>query len=201
MATIGLDDLYYAPITFDTNDEEVYGTPVKLAKAISAGITVELAEAILYADNGAAEAIRGFKSGTLSLGVDDIGATTAAALTGAELDNNGVLVASAENESPYVAVGFRAKKANGKYRYFWLYKVKFSIPGTDVQTQGESIAFATPTIEGTILQRNKAAGTDRHPWKVEVTEGDAGVTTTTTSGWFSAVYEPDFSTNPNNTQI
>ena len=33
MATIGLDKLFYAPITEDENGEETYGTPVILAKA------------------------------------------------------------------------------------------------------------------------------------------------------------------------
>ena len=45
MATIGLDKLYYAPITEDAVGEETYGTPVQLAKAISADLSVELAEA------------------------------------------------------------------------------------------------------------------------------------------------------------
>jgi hypothetical protein len=49
MATIGLDRLYYAKITEDTNGEETYATPVSLAKAISAELSVELAEATLYA--------------------------------------------------------------------------------------------------------------------------------------------------------
>ena len=38
MATIGLDKLYYAPITENANGEETYGTPVQLAKAISADL-------------------------------------------------------------------------------------------------------------------------------------------------------------------
>ena len=45
MATIGLDKLYYATITDDENGEEIYGTPTQLAKAISAELSVELAEA------------------------------------------------------------------------------------------------------------------------------------------------------------
>lgn len=49
MATIGLDKLFYAPITEDENEEETYGTPVQLAKAISVELSVELAEAVLYA--------------------------------------------------------------------------------------------------------------------------------------------------------
>ena len=35
MATIGLDQLYYAKITEDTNGDETYGTPQILAKAMT----------------------------------------------------------------------------------------------------------------------------------------------------------------------
>ena len=77
MATIGLDSLYYSKITEGANGAETYGTPVVLAKAINADLSVELNEAILYADDGAAEIVKEFKSGTLSLGIDDIGASVA----------------------------------------------------------------------------------------------------------------------------
>ena len=43
MATIGLDMLYFAPITEDENGDETYGTPAKLAKAMTADLSVELA--------------------------------------------------------------------------------------------------------------------------------------------------------------
>jgi len=46
MATIGLDRLYYAKITENDAGEETYGTPSQLAKAISADLSVELAEAL-----------------------------------------------------------------------------------------------------------------------------------------------------------
>ena len=149
MATIGLDKLYYASITEDTLGEETYGTPKVLAKAISAELSVELVEAILYADDGAP-----------------------------------------------VAVGFRAKKANGKYRYFWLYRVKFGLPATNLQTKGESITFSTPTIEGTVMRRNKLDGNGKHPWKAEVTEGDAGVPALVITGWYTQVYEPVYTPAP-----
>ena len=58
MATIGLDKLYYAKITEDASGMETYDTPVQLAKAITAELSVELAEAILYADDGASEIVK-----------------------------------------------------------------------------------------------------------------------------------------------
>ena len=192
MATIGLDKLYYADITEAVNGEETYGTPQVLAKAISADLSVELAEAILYADDGAAEIVKEFKSGTLSLGVDDIGTDAAQDLTGATLDTNGVLVSSGEDTGKPVAVGFRAQKSNGNYRYLWLYRVKFGLPATNLATKGDSISFSTPTIEGTVMRRNKVDGNGKHPWKSEVTEGNTGVAASTLASWFTTVYEPDY---------
>ena len=183
MATIGLDKLYYAKITEDALGEETYGTPKQLAKAIKADLSVELAEAVLYADDGAAEVVKEFKSGKLSLGIDDIGADAAEDLTGATLDDNKVLISSSEDGGEPVAIGFRAKKANGKYRYFWLFRVKFGMPETNLQTKGDSITFQTPTIEGTVMRRNKLDGQGNHPWKAEVNEDDTGVLAGTITGW------------------
>lgn len=189
MATIGLDKLYYAPITEDENGNETYGTPIQLAKAISADLSVELNEATLYADDGQAEVVKEFKSGTLSLGVDDIGSEVAAALVGATIDKNGVLISRGEDASTPVAVGFRARKSNGKYKYYWLYRVLFGIPATNLATKGDSITFSTPTIEGTISRRNKADANDKHPWKAEITENESNSNIITS--WYKTVYEPN----------
>ena len=196
MATIGLDKLYYAKITEAEDGEETYDTPVILAKAISAELSVELAEATLYADDGASEVVKDFKSGKLTLGVDDIGITAAQDLTGAAADDNGVLISAGENIAPPAAIGFRALRANGKYRYFWLYRVIFGIPATNLQTKGDSITFSTPSIEGTVMRRNKPDTKGTHPWKAEASEGAAGVTSETITGWFGQVYEPTYTDAP-----
>lgn len=91
-----------------------------------------------------------------------------------------------------MAIGFRAKKSNGKYRYFWLYRVKFGIPSTSLATKGDSITFSTPTIEGTVLRRNKPDGNGKHPWKAEATEGEKNVPDSVITGWYKSVYEPTF---------
>ena len=72
------------------------------------------------------------------------------------------------------------------------YRVKFGVPATNLQTKGDSITFQTPTIEGTVMRRNKVDGLDKHPWKAEVTEGESNVSDGTISEWFSEVYEPVF---------
>jgi len=196
MATIGLDKLYYSKITEDEDGNETYGTPIQLAKAMKADLSVELAEATLYADDGPAEIVKEFKSGTLSLGIDDIGVTAAEVLTGAKLDDNHVVVSSSEDGGAPVAVGFRAKKSNGKYRYFWLYRVVFGVPATNLATKGDSITFSTPTIEGTVVRRSKLDGNGKHPWKSEVNEDDSSVPASVITGWHTQVYEPVFTIIP-----
>ena len=192
MATIGLDKLYYAPITEAADGLETYGKPSQLAKAISADLSMELAEATLYADDGAAEIVKEFKSGKLTLGVDDLGAEVASVLTGSTIDSNHVVISTSEDGGSPVAIGFRAKKANGNYRYFWLYRVKFGIPATNLATKGDGRTFSTPSIEGTVLRRNKPDASGKHPWKAEVTEGDADVAAATITGWYDEVYEPAY---------
>ena len=137
-----------------------------------------------------------FKSGTLSLGIDDIGVTAAEDLTGAKLDDNHVVVSGSEDGGTPVAVGFRAKKTNGKYRYFWFYRVIFGIPATNLSTKGDSITFSTPTIEGTVLRRNKLDDNGKHPWKSEVNEEDIIVPASVITGWYAQVYEPVFTVTP-----
>ncbi len=190
MATVGFDRLFYAKITEDAEGKEIYGKPSVLAKAIKADLSIELAEAVLYADDAASYILKDFKSGKLVLGVDDIGVAAAQDLTGAAVDDNGVLVSVTERDGSLVAIGFRARKPDGKYRLFWLYRVKFGIPSTNLQTKGDSITFSTPLIEGTVMRRNRTDSQGNHPWKSEVTEGSPGVKPTVISEWFDAVYEP-----------
>lgn len=193
MATIGLDKLHLAEITEDEQGNETYATPTVFAKAISADLSIELNEATLYADDGQSEVVKEFKGGAISLGVDDIGHQIAAKLIGATLDKNGVLVSGSEDKAKPVAIGFRAKKSNGKYKYYWLYRVLFGVPATNLATKGDSISFSTPTIEGTIMRRNKVDSKGIHPWKAEVTETDTNKSVV--DDWYNSVYEPTYTTD------
>ena len=196
MATIGLDRLYFAPITEDADGVETYGTPERLAKAMTVEMEIEVLEAKLYADDGPSEIVKEFGTGTITLGVDDIGVNAAEKLTCAQIDENRVIISQSEGGGLPVALGFRAKKSNGTYRYYWLYRVIFGIPATNLTTKGEEITFSTPTIEGTILRRNKLDGNGRHPWESEVNEDDNSVPRNVITGWYSEVYEPSFPATP-----
>lgn len=192
MATIGLKDLYYSIITEDEDGEESYATPVKLAPAISASLSTNFDVAQLFADDKVEDDLRDFTSGTISLGVSAISDAVAAILTGSTVDSNGCLVDTDDDVAPYVAIGFRAKTSKGKYRYVWLYRVKFTVPNDSFATKGESIQFTTPTIEGTFYKRNKPDSRGRNPWRYSVTEGEVAGSASTIENWFKTVPEPTF---------
>lgn len=163
MATIGLRDLVYSKITFDEENEN-WGEVKKFAKAIKADLSVDNAEAKLFADDSTAEAANEFAGGKISLEVDDIKPDVLADVTGATKDGDEV-VSYGEDTGGYVALGFRAKKSDGTYRCVWLMKVKFGAPSESYETKKENIEFKTPTIEGTIMQTAKADKSGKHPWK------------------------------------
>ena len=188
MATIGLDKLFYSKITEGENGDETYAAPVALAKAMTAELSVELAEATLYADDGAAEVVKEFQSGTLTLGVDDIGKSVAEDLTGAVIDENGVLISASEDGGAPVAIGFRAKKANGKYRYVWLYKVRAK-PVTEsyATKEGTTITRQTGEVEWTAIKR-----TSDGRYQAIADEGEGGFDSSKAATFLESVYSPTF---------
>lgn len=179
--TIGLKDLYYAKCV-ETDSVETYDTPKKMAEAMTADLSVKTADNTLYADDILSERVSEFASGTLKLGIKDLVPEVLSDLLGQMVDQNKVVWAGEKDEPPFVAVGFRAKKTGGKYRYVWLLKCKFKIPSEKYETKGESIKFNTPEIEADFTIRKKDG-----KWKADFvgTEEEAAAKT-----WFTQVPEP-----------
>ena len=189
MPTIGLKDLYYAPITQATEGaDETFETPVKLAKVASADLSVENVSGQVYYDDALDDSREDFKDVKISLVVNDIGSAAAAALLGATADAKGGIAYSIEDKAPYVAIGFRSLKSDGSYRYVWLYKVKFSVPAEKFATKGSSITYNSPTITGVGKALDKKVN-DRHLYKYSVDSNSTGAETVV-AGWFTAVVFP-----------
>lgn len=178
---IGLSDLFAAPELVAAGGSVTYGPPFRMAKAIQADIAPTTAEAKLFADDGAVAIAKEFTEGLLTLGMDDLVPGVQAQILGQQQDSDGVVYANGDDDPPYFAVGFRARRADGKYRYVWLYRVKFSPPTENHATKGASIAFQTPQISGAFIKRE-----DGH-WKADYT---AAPSDPIAAAWFTAVREP-----------
>lgn len=143
-----------------------------IAKAIQADIAIETNNGKLYADDGIAESDNSFKSGKITLGIDDLSDAIQTEFLGHAVAD-GEITGNGEDESPYVGIGFYgAKKVAGvkKYRAIWFPNVQFSEPADSNKTKGESMEFGTPVIEGTIMRDSNS------DWKKEKTfdtEADA----------------------------
>lgn len=179
--TLGLKDLFYAVCT-EEDGIETYGTPKKMAEAMTADLSVKTADGSLYADDTLSESVTEFASGTLKLGIKDLSVEVTAEVLGQMVDKNKVVWAGKNDEPPYIAVGFRAQKTGGKFRYVWLLKAKCKVPSEKYETKGESIKFNTPDIELDFTTRKKD-----NRWKADF----VGVPTDTAAAtWFKAVPEP-----------
>ena len=182
MATIGLRDFYKAKVTEATDGTETFGIPSKVAKLIGAKLKINAADGTLYGDDGVDVIINEFSNGTLTLDTTDMPDEDYADFVGAKVDPaTGIIYSNKSDNPPYFAVGFRAKKPGGKYRYLWLLKVQFKVPDEEFATKGEKIEFKSPTIEGTFVALNKC-----DDWKADKT---LATTDPIAQGWFTKVQE------------
>src|SRR5206468_7927349 len=63
---------------------------------------------------------------------------------------------------PWLAVGFKSLKSNGKYRFTWLAKGKFGLSEQANETKKDSVAFQTPTATGSFVKRDCDDEWERH---------------------------------------
>ena len=178
--TLGLRDLFMSPIK-ETNGAEEWQTPKKMAEIINADLSVKTADGTLYADDTLSESVSEFANGTLKLGIKDLEPEIVAELLGQEVDGDKVVWSGNSDEPPYFAIGFRAAKTGGRYRYVWLLKCKFKIPAEKFETKGESIKFNTPEIEAVICATKKTGD-----WKADYVGTEAD---TKAKDWFKKVVE------------
>lgn len=181
MATIGLRDVYFATLTTDPiGGTATYSAPVRLAGAMTANINPNTATGTLFGDDGPSESAATLGEITLELGLTNVSAANQATLLGHTFEG-GILKKKSSDVPPYVAVGFRSLKSNGKYKYFWLNKGKFAAPEEDLATKGDKIDFKTPTLKGSFVKRDSD-----DEWERVGDEDEVTFTTAIKDAWFTS---------------
>ncbi len=183
---IGLTNLVYAILESDTAPEgtspgaAVYDESVRVLGAITANFSPNASNDTLFADDGPYETASTLGAMTLELNVADLPPVNRAELLGATYDvNTGLLIHTADDIPPYVAVGMSVKKSNGASRLIWYLKGKFSAPDDNNQTKAESINWNTPTISGNFLKRDAD-----NQWRVSAETDDTNVPEAIKASWF-----------------
>ncbi len=178
---IGLNSLYYAILTKDDATGVTYSAPVKIAGAINAKITPKSNTDILYTDDGPDEVLYSMGEIDVELNTKDLDLDTQAALLGHTV-TGGVLVRKETDIPPYLAIGFKSKKSNGKYRYMWLFKGQFSLPDQDYATKEDKPKAQTPKIKGTFIRRAYDAA-----WQKVTDEDHVNYVSSIGTNWFTSV--------------
>jgi len=170
MASIGLVKPFVAKYA-ESSGTISYTSGQRFAKAIEHELELQNADpVILYADDGAAESMSGFSSGTLTLTIDNLSIADAALIFGITADTittpgDGTGIAFDDDTNPpYLGYGIivpMIKSGTRSYRAIFLPKIKFTLPGESFQTKGETVSFGTSELSATVVRDDST----KHQWR------------------------------------
>ena len=187
---IGLENLTVAVVEEDKTTGIKYATPIKLERSIKAKISPKTSSEKLYSDDSVEEILNNFDSCDVEIEINQLQLKTRSLIQGAKIIN-GVLVENKDDIAPELALGFRSKKSNGKYRYVWLLKGKFEITEDEYETIGEKPTAQSNSISGSFYGRNSDGN-----WRIMEDEDSEGADMERLANWFKAVPEIIVEVNP-----
>lgn len=186
--TKSFKDVYIALVM--KNDATGYeaGTPVKLARAITGKISDKFTTEKIYSDDHVEDTVEYYEGTDVEFELNSLAPQDKQLLFG-HLYKNGFLVKNKDDKAPEVAVGYRAKKLNGKYEFTWLYCGTFGQGYDDnYQTQEDKVTTQSATLKGSFYERavdgNYEIQVDESNLLEEHTDAATAI-----KQWFQAVQE------------
>lgn len=190
-SVVGADSVYYALVTQDDASAYVPGTPSYLAPIMNITVEPAVNTVTQYADNMPFDVMT--SEGETKLGIEvtglplDVQATLLGkvydSVNGRMFDNGGV--------APYCALGFRSKKSDGTYRYYWFLKGTFAPPTEEAASQTDSPEPKTTKLEFTGIKTvYQFAVTALLNDSVKRVMGDTADAVFSATGWFGSVQVP-----------
>lgn len=188
---MGLDKLFYAPITQDDANAYAAGTPVVLAPVGSVQIDPTSSTKIQFYDNKAADTLSGEGEKKIALRIQGLPMQTKAYLLGKVYDAVKGQMFGGSGVPPYVALGFRALKTDGTYHYWWFLKGRFSPPKDDISTKTDQAdAKDIPLEYAGIKTVYEFPQTGSLNDASDAVEGDDADVTVVPATWFGSVQLP-----------
>ena len=175
MAIIGCSYLRVAKYN-NNNGTIAYTNPAIIAKLVRVQIQLENGgDNDFYADNGIDETDTQFAGGTFSMNTNDLTNEASETILGVTSENlediegitdEGVkeLIFDDDQVTPELGIGVVIKhKRQGAIAWTGLIltRAMFNIPAEEAETQGKTISWQTPTLEGTIMKDD----CQKHRWK------------------------------------
>ena len=188
-STVGLKNVVLAPLLTDTDEAHTYGDLQLVAGAIEASVTPDNADPeVQFADDIEFDTLYPDPEISFKLKMADIPLIIQEKIFANAIDDNGVLIRTAQDKPPYFAIGFKSEKSDGKFRYVWLYKVRAKPVTENFATkEGKTINRQTPEVEFTAIKR-----THDGRYQAVADEGEGGFTAEKAAAFLTSVYEPSF---------
>lgn len=191
----GLKDIYIAEVTVNNGITYTAGTPVKLARALSAKVSDKFTTEKTYSDDSVEDIVEQYEGTEIDFSVNSLAPQDYAKLY-ENLYKNGFLLKASGDGAKEIAVGWRAKKRNGKYEFTWYYCGKLERPEMNYETQEDKVKTQTSSLKGTFYARQKEDtldGKKKNLYAIQVDESNLLEEDTTAAeaitDWFSKVQE------------
>ena len=193
---IGCDNLVYALMTTeDTATTAPQYSAIKAAPGVMhVNINPNASLATAFFDDGPGETASTLGNIDVEIQKNALTTQNKADLLGHVIDANGGVVYGGNDTPPWVAIGFRTLKSNGKYRYVWLYKGRFADPEDNNETKADSINFQSDTIRGQFVKLSNNmlvnTGISKKVWKYEIDADAPDANEIAINTWFTTVRFP-----------
>ena len=191
----GLKDIYIAEVTANNGKTYTTKTPVKLARALSAKVSDKFTTEKVYSDDNVEDIVEQYEGTEIDFSVNTLAPQDYAALY-ENLYENGFLLKAAGDGAKEIAIGWRAKKRNGKYEFTWYYCGKLERPEMNYETQEDKTKTQTASLKGAFYARQKEDTIEdkkKNLYAIQVDESNLidGNTAAKTAiaDWFSKVQE------------
>ena len=186
-STVGLKNVVIAPLVSDTDAGVSYGTLQDFAGAIDAQIAPENADPVVqYADDQEFDVVYPDPEIKLTMEMADIPLLIQEMILNNVIDDNGVLIRAAGDTPGYFALGFKSEKADGTYRFVWLFKGRAAPMTEQYHTkEGTTLTRQTGKLEWTFIKR-----TFDKRYQAIADEGQNGFTPEKAATFLTSVYTP-----------
>ena len=194
---VGVDSLYYARVTEDSDSAYTAEAPLYLAPAAEIAGEPEVNNTPTFYDNLPADTYITEGATKLTVTVSGVPGRKAALLLGKDYDEvTGRVYDSGKPNPLNIALGFRYDKGQSDYRYYWYLKGKFTGGAEEAKSKSGDVDIRT-------YQLTFTAVSTAHKWMVngelkplKRVFADTTESAFNPTGWFSQVQTPDTTSAP-----
>lgn len=159
------------PVIAKRNNDGTYSDGFLCGKAINTTVSPAYNEGSVYGDNALVINRKKFKNAAVTLGTTSLPAAAASTMFGHTIDATGAEVRNIADEANEVGYGFVSEEVNESsltvYIGCVLLRVLFAEAENSYKTEGDSIEFSTPNLNGTAMGDSSGNWLKRKPFSTE----------------------------------